>query len=208
MNFIVHRTNSIADLDRVTDLSWGCEIDLRSDFGNSLQIRGTAVIETGKLLLSHDPWARGEDFEDWLKAFKSRGIRGTLILNTKEDGLEARCLELMKTYDISNFFFLDTALPTLVKWTKQGIRNFAVRVSHFEPLDFALKFKGLCDWAWVDCFDRIPLDLQVLLRLQTEGFKTCLVSPELQSGTKDDVSRFVYLKPNLNAICTKRPEWW
>jgi hypothetical protein len=103
--FIRHRVNAIADLSRV-DPAWGVEIDLRSD-----------VAAPGNIHLSHDPWKRGDDFGPWLDEFKKRGITGPIILNTKEDGLEETLIGAMKQAGIESFFFLDTALPTLVRWT-------------------------------------------------------------------------------------------
>ena len=37
-------------------------------------------------------------------------------LNTKDDGLEDRVLVAMDETGVTQFFFLDTVLPTLVKW--------------------------------------------------------------------------------------------
>lgn len=197
MKYIVHRTNTTQDLDRVSDLSWGCEIDLRSDLS-----------QPNKLHLSHNAWERGEDFDSWLKTFKAKNISGTLILNTKEDGLEDAILERLKSHKIENYFFLDTALPTLVKWTQiKGIQNFAVRLSHYEPIEFVERFSGLASWVWVDCFHLRPLSHELLIKLKTK-FKICLVSPELQGGTHEDFAKFRELANHSDAICTKKPQTW
>lgn len=194
-NFVLHRCNTISSLDSVKP-EWGVEIDLRSDLS-----------QKNYLHLSHEPWERGESFKNWLEAFKQKKISGPIILNTKEDGLEKSILDQLANHGIKNYFFLDTALPTMVKWTKQN-KNFSVRLSSYEPTDFVEKFKGLCDWVWVDCFDKKYLDLSVIQKIKKD-FKICLVSPELQGGDEKDIARFralLSLQPDL--ICTKKPSSW
>lgn len=196
MTLIQHRCNTSLQL-QLLDPSYGVEIDLRS----SLQRKG-------QLHLSHDPWVEGENFEVWLQHYKKSSLQGPLILNTKEDGLESRVLELLGQYGITNFFFLDTALPTLVKWSiKENKKFFAVRWSQFEPVEFCEKFKDHCEWVWVDCFFlNIPPN-DIIKHLQ-KSFKICLVSPELQGGDVSLISDFKKSLPSLDAVCTKRPDLW
>lgn len=196
MQLIKHRCNQIKDLQ---DLSpeYGVEIDLRS-----------SVSVSGKMHLSHDPWAEGEDFGKWLAAYKAKGLSGPLILNTKEDGLEFKALEQLDKLQIKNYFFLDTALPTLVKWTvKNDQKHFAVRWSKYEPLEFCEKFKDLCDWVWVDCFFLEIPPAAVIEKLKT-SFKVCLVSPELQGGDVKLISEFRNKIGKVDAVCSKRPDLW
>lgn len=195
MKLIQHRINTVQQLNALSPRVNGCEIDLRSHSSNP-----------GKLHLSHDPWVEGVDFEMWLKAYKHKNFSGPLILNTKEDGLEDRALELLAHYQITQFFFLDTALPTLVRWTKQkNEKRFAIRLSDYEPKELAEKFQGLADWIWVDCFDTKPIDAGLLPK---HDFKICLVSPELQGGNVDQISNFKLLAQQSHAVCTKYPDKW
>lgn len=197
MQFIRHRINRIRELEEL-DLQYGAEIDLRSDVGTS-----------GQLHLSHDPWVRGDDFEAWLALYAERGIAGPLILNTKEDGLEERIFAMLAKAKIDNFFFLDTALPTLVKWMAVGKgASFAVRCSAFEPPDAALKLAGEArPWAWVDCFGGEPLPVEAVRRLLPR-FRICLVSPELQGQPLSRIDEFLTLGSLAEAICTKQPGEW
>lgn len=193
---IVHRRNRICELNSANP-EWGVEVDLRS----SVQI-------PGGIHLSHDPWSEGDFLEDWLKAFRARGIKGTLILNTKEDGLEMRVLELLKKYEIDQYFFLDTALPTLVSFTfRQENSHFAIRYSQYEPLEAVRLFRGKAEWVWVDCFDALPVPVEAVKSLKSD-FKVCLVSPELQKGMIQADGPFTGLLPYCDAICTKDPEAW
>lgn len=194
--FIRHRANSIDELAKI-ELDWGVEIDLRSDVSSS-----------GKIHLSHDPWIRGDDFEEWLKVFSDLKIKGPIILNTKEDGLEQKVIELLKQYDISSYFFLDTTLPTLVRWTIiNSLKNFSVRYSQFEPEILAKKFANKANWLWVDCFNGTPPDIKPLLKLK-KAFLICLVSPELQGVQSIDWDSFSDLFKLADAICTKNPKQW
>ena len=194
MKFISHRRNTIEEL-QATPREYGVEVDIRSD--------------NGKLVIHHDPFARGDDFEEWLKHFQ----HGTLILNVKEEGLEARLIDLMKQYKIEDYFFLDQSFPFLIKWSKLGEHHCAVRVSEFESIETALSLAGKIDWVWVDCFTKFPLAGMDAKRLQDAGFKLCLVSPELQGRPADtaipELAKLLNERHiTADAICTKNPELW
>lgn len=194
MNFISHRRNTIAEL-QATPKEYGVEVDIRSD--------------NAQLIIHHDPLTPGENFETWLKHYR----HGTLILNVKEEGLEARLIELMKQYQISDYFFLDQSFPFLIKWSKLGERRCAVRVSEFESIETALSLAGKIDWVWVDCFTHFPLTGSDAKRLQDRGFKLCLVSPELQGRLAEtEIAQLASLlrerSIQAEAICTKNPDLW
>lgn len=194
MKFIAHRRNTIEEL-KTTPSEYGVEVDIRSD--------------KGQLIIHHDPLALGENFEAWLKHYQ----HGTLILNVKEEGLEACLIELMKQYHITDYFFLDQSFPFLIKWSKLGEHRCAVRVSEFESIETALSLAGKVDWVWVDCFTHFPLSREEAKRLQDAGLKLCLVSPELQGRSAEtEIPQLAQLlhersiKPE--AICTKRVDLW
>ena len=86
MEFIAHRINTIKELKKLS-IDFGVELDLR-DYGN-------------RLILQHEPFVDGEDFEDYLKHYN----HGTMILNIKSERIEYRVLELIKKYDIKNISF-------------------------------------------------------------------------------------------------------
>lgn len=194
MKLISHRRNTIQDLN-ATLQKYGVEVDIRS--------RGE------QLIIHHDPFVAGESFEDWIAAYQ----HGTLILNIKEEGLEARLIALMKLYGIDDYFFLDQSFPFLVKWAKAGEHRCAVRVSEFESIDTALTLAGKVDWVWVDCFTRFPLSNEDAQRLKNAGFKLCIVSPELQGrDAETEIPLLVQLLGKrgiqADAVCTKRPDLW
>lgn len=196
MMYFQHRMNEAAGLGAL-DPSWGVEIDLRSN-----------VERPGHIHLSHDPWRLGQPLEDWLAVFRASELRGPVILNTKEDGLEDRALELCRQRGVEDVLFLDTAAPTLVNHVERGLGHlFFVRVSRDEPVEAVQAFRGKVHWAWVDCFNGEPLPPSVVDRLRPD-FKVCLVSPELHGRPLDEVRRFGDLFRLAQGVCTKMPGLW
>lgn len=194
MKIIAHRRNTINELN-ASPTKYGVEVDIRS-CGN-------------KLIIHHDPFVDGESFDDWVAAYR----HGTLILNVKEEGLEARLIALMKSHGIDDYFFLDQSFPFLVKWANMGERRCAIRVSEFESIATALTLAGKVDWVWVDCFTRFPLSEDDARRLKEAGFRLCLVSPELQGrDAATEIPQLAKLLVERNiqadAVCTKRPDLW
>lgn len=192
MILVSHRRNTVAQL-RDTPRNYGVEVDIRSD--------------RDRLIIHHDPFADGEDFENWLENYSHR----LLILNLKEEGLEQRLLALMAARKIDEFFFLDQSFPFLVKTARGGEKRTAVRVSEFESIRTAESLAGLVDWIWLDCFTRFPVTGEDAARLRSLGFRLCLVSPELQ-GRPDEIPALRALLRrdgvDADAVCTKRPDLW
>ena len=194
MKLIRHRRNTIEEL-RSTPSEFGIEIDIRSHGSD--------------LMLHHDVFTVGANFDQWLKEFH----HGTLILNVKEEGLEDACLERMRRFGIEDFFFLDQSFPFLIKTARTGEKRCAVRISEYESIDTVMALRGMVNWVWVDCFTRFPLDAEQAARLRQAGFHLCLVSPELQGRTGDaPVKAMRALLDELgivcDAVCTKTPELW
>lgn len=187
MELIAHRINTVAELQMVSP-EYGVEIDLR-DFGN-------------RLVLQHDPFKDGEDFEEYLKHYK----HGTMILNIKSERIELQVIELVKKYNIQKYFFLDSSFPMIHLLSKSGERNMALRFSEYEGLDTILNMKHKVEWVWVDCFSKLPIDQKSFQLLKENGFKICLVSPELQAQPEKLAPYKLYLQEEgilFDAICTK-----
>ncbi|MDX2147387.1 MAG: phosphatidylinositol-specific phospholipase C/glycerophosphodiester phosphodiesterase family protein [Planctomycetota bacterium] len=190
MLFIQHRVNTIEQLKQ-TPTEFGVEIDLRD--------RGD------RLIVVHDPFSDGEDFERWLDHYH----HALVILNVKSERIEHRVLELVKTRGITSYFFLDSSFPMMRLLSKQGENNLAVRFSEFEPVEGALAMAGQARWAWIDCFTKMPLTESTYGRLKPH-FKLCAVSPELQGRAPETIASYAReLQPfPMDAVCTKRPDLW
>lgn len=187
MEFIAHRINTIEELKEIPT-EYGVELDLR-DHGD-------------KLILAHDPFVDGEDFEEYLKEYK----HGTMILNIKSERIEYRVLELIQKYNIKDYFFLDSSFPMIYLLSKEGEKNIALRFSEFEGIDTVLNMEGKVKWIWIDCFSKLPITQANFKILKDKGFKFCLVSPELQGQNEKLEEYKAYLATQnivLDAICTK-----
>jgi len=194
MKFIAHRINTIEQLNKLPR-ELGAEIDLR-DSGN-------------KIILQHDPFKSGEDFEEYIKHYR----HGTLILNIKSERIEHRVLEIIQKHEITDYFFLDCSFPMIYTLSNLGEKNLAIRFSEFEKIDTILAVEDRVGWIWIDCFTYLPLTKEITQIFKNANLKTCLVSPELQ-GRDSDVENYkkYVLDKNieLDAICTKEyniPRW-
>ena len=185
--FIAHRINTVAELEE-TPAHFGVEVDLRD--------------RDGKLFLQHEPFIGGDNFEEYLKHYH----HGTMILNIKSERIEHKVIDLLKKYDIRDYFFLDSSFPMIHTLSKEGEKNIALRYSEYESLESVLKMQGRARWVWVDCFHNFPLDKNTYDQLKLAGFKLCLVSPELQ-GRDQDIEIYKEQMKNegiiFDAICTK-----
>jgi len=183
-----HRINTVEELIN-TPQNYGIEIDLRD--------------EGGELILAHDPFVKGERFLDFLKYYKHNG----LILNIKSERIEWKVLELLDQHKVQNYFFLDSSFPMMVALAQKGITKQALRFSEYESLETILAFKGKAQWVWVDCFTQYPLTQKSYKVLKENGFKLCLVSPELQGRFDDVEPTQKWLKSEqflLDGICSKQ----
>jgi hypothetical protein len=187
VEYIAHRVNTIEELQQ-TPKEYGVEVDLR-DYEK-------------RLILQHDPFKDGEDFEEFLKHFN----HGTMVLNIKSEGIEHKVIEYIHRYNIKKYFFLDSSFPMIYLLSKNNEKNIALRFSEYEEVDTILKMAGKVKWVWVDCFSRLPITPEKYALLKKNGFQLCLVSPELQ---RQDEKLELY-KQDLHekgiifdAICTK-----
>jgi hypothetical protein len=194
MIYVAHRINTIQELKNVPK-RFGVEIDLRDHH------------ET--IILQHDPFKDGESFEEYLKHYTHK----LLILNVKSERIELKIIELLKKYNIKNYFFLDSSFPMIYLLSQQGEKNLAIRFSEFEGLDTVLAVKDRVSWVWVDCFTKLPLSKEIFAKLKASGLKLCLVSPELQGRDEDIETYRKFLQQenlHVDAICTKKyniPRW-
>ena len=188
MEFIAHRINKLEELEKLCK-KYGVEIDLRDNVD-------------GKIYINHDPFILGEDFEEYLRKYS----HGTMILNVKSERIELKILDLLKKYNINNYFFLDSSFPMIKLLSDRGEKNIALRYSEYEGLDTLEKMQGKVNWVWVDCFTELPINNEIYRKIKNMGYKLCLVSPELQNQ-KEKLELYAKQikdeKIEFDAICTK-----
>jgi len=190
---IVHRINTPEAL-AATPKEFGVEMDLHA--------------HGERLVVHHDAFHDAIDFEAWLDAYDHAFV----ILNIKEEGVEARARDLTLARGIEDFFMLDLSFPALMKMVQGGESRVAIRVSEYEATASALTLAGRADWVWLDVFHGFPISKSDYNKLREGDFKLCLVSPELHGR---DVSEIAEMRAamqdmgiTVDAVCTKRPELW
>jgi len=186
--YICHRVNNCDMLNNIDNIH-GVEIDLRDC--------------NEELILSHDPFRSGESFECFLKMYNKKMI----ILNIKSERIEFKVIELLKKYNIEEYFFLDSTFPMIYQLYKNNEPNIAIRFSEFETIDNIDKIKHMFKWVWVDCFTEFPLTIEMYNKIKRCNLKICLVSPELQNHKVSKIIEYkkIIKKNNfyIDAICTK-----
>ena len=174
MEIIIHRVNTIKKLRSISN-NFGTEIDIRSS--------------SSKLILSHEPFAKGDSLENYLSEYK----KGTLILNIKESGIEQSVLKLIKKYKIKSYFLLDVEFPYIFKTLDEKLnKNIAVRFSEYEPINLSNKLINRVNWIWLDTYKKFPLNSKNLKYIKK--FKSCLVCPERWNRQRDIKKYYLLMK--------------
>jgi hypothetical protein len=167
--FIIHRINDLQHLD-IIDPIYGVEIDLRD--------QSQHTCENTNIILSHDPFKTGVNFESFLQRYN----KDVLILNIKSERIEFECLKLLEKYNITNYFFLDSSFPMIYLLNKQyNNNNIACRFSEFEPIENYQSIENMIKYIWVDCFTKLSLNKTNYNIFKNDNKKICIVSPELQN---------------------------
>lgn len=193
MLIIHHRINDLAKLANVPATA-GVEVDLHA-YGD-------------RLIVHHDPYKEGVDFDEWLAAFSHAFV----IFNIKEEGIEREVRDRSVAAGIERFFMLDLSFPALIKMAKSGERRLAVRVSEYEPVQQALRLAEMVEWVWLDVFFGFPINRADVDALKKSGLKLCLVSPELHGRDVAEIAemqaRITQDGLDIDAVCTKQPNLW
>ena len=157
----LHRINTLELLQSLPQ-GVGIEFDVR-DSG-------------GRLIVTHDPFTDGPDFHVFAEFIGNRPC----IVNIKSEGIEPMCMEILAKAGVTDYFFLDSSFPMIVKMSNFGHTQFAVRYSEFESMETIFAMQNRAQWVWVDSFTSLILTKEVADAFHEAGFRLCLVSPELQ----------------------------
>lgn len=188
MIYVAHRINTVEELNSVPE-KFGVEIDVR-DVG-------------GELILAHDAFVGGERFSNFLKYYRHK----LLVVNIKSYGIESKILEELKTFKVTEFFFLDSAASVIIQLCEGNQAHFSGRVSEFESIETIRLSKNLFDWVWVDCFTEYSLSTEIYATLhKLLNKKICLTSPDLLKRSheiEDHAKKIKQTNCYPDAICTK-----
>lgn len=194
MQIIKHRINTVQELLN-TQIDYGVEVDIRSS-GRELTVH-------------HDAFSFGITFDEWLEYYR----HGKMIVNCKEEGIEAQIVAKLLEKSITDYIFLDCSSATINRYKSNDEFPFFGRVSYFECLDNILNNTNLFSGIWIDTFSGLPLNREEIKKLSEIELYTCLVSPELIPGRND--ADVISLKQQMfdmcfepNAVCTKNDTKW
>jgi glycerophosphoryl diester phosphodiesterase len=183
--------NTLRSFINSTRLGFGCETDIR-DFNS-------------ELVVSHDmPGSECLKLNPVLELFENSDL--LLAINIKADGLQKLVQASLNKYNLSKYFVFDMSVPEEKKYIVSGFNVFG-RQSEYEPeIPFYNDIKGV----WLDAFEKIWYNENLINSHLKNGKQVCLVSSELHG--RDHLSHWEVLKSfsltdNDNLIlCTDFPE--
>lgn len=198
MNIIAHRgfwkneseKNTKKAIQRAIENGYGFETDFR-DYGQVI-------------LISHNP-PKGNEMtaEEVFRLYHESGSKELLALNIKADGLQDMMEELLKKYEITNYFFFDMSVCDTVLYAEKQL-NIASRRSEYEK---ELPFYEVSSTVWVDFFYNDSLVIQEVEKYLNDGKIVCIVSPELHKRDYHNLWSQLKLINHANlCLCTDYPD--
>jgi hypothetical protein len=185
---VSHRINTIEQIEKLNP-DEAIEFDVRDS--------------NGKCIVEHDAFQIGLDFETFLKAVGKR----FLLVNIKSEGIEMKVLELLKFYNIHNFFLFDCSFPKIIELANMGERRIGVRFSEYETIETVMSLKNKIEWVWVDSFEVFSMTKEIMEKIKNAGMKMCLVSPDLHKKPEEIASYINSCIDNsffFDAVCCKQ----
>ncbi len=189
----VHEKNSEVAFKRSFENGFGLETDIR-DY-------------KGELVISHDiPEGGCLPFQRLLEIYRDLDSKLLLALNIKSDGLHGAIRELLKKYNVTNYFVFDMSVPDMLGYLKSNLTVFSRHSEYENKPVFYDQVTGI----WLDSFENEWWGEETL-KLHLEAQKSvCIVSPELHHRnfqlTWNKLSSMSIIDdPNL-MLCTDYPE--
>ena len=186
VKIIAHRVNTLKNLTKLDNDIFGVETDLR--------------YYKDKLILSHDPNAKGDNFNKFLKKTNK-----TIFLNIKSSGILKNIISLVKN---KNVFFLDISFSEIDHLFKLNLsKKILLRFSCYENFDLSNKYMKKIKWIWFDYFNDLKISIKNYKYFKKYNKKICLVSPDLLGKKKDILKYIKYLNKNkiiIDAVCVKQ----
>jgi glycerophosphoryl diester phosphodiesterase len=167
MKILSHRGYWVTELEKNTKLAFLRSFEL--GFGTETDIRDSS----GNLVISHDPASGSEMLLRDFLLLCPDDI--TIALNIKADGLARLVRDVLLPYKKIDWFVFDMAIPDMRDHL--AIQNpVFCRMSEVESYPPWLE---KCDGVWLDAFDELWFDTNLIDSLLERGKKICIVSPEL-----------------------------
>ena len=154
--------NQFVAFKRSFKLGFGTETDIR-DYN-------------GELAISHDMADEScMKVETFFEIYKSFDNKLPLALNIKADGLQQRLKELIKKFEIRNYFVFDMSVPDGLVSLKYGFNTFTRQSEYEKEPSFYKEAEGI----WLDEFHAHWIDEGTIQFHLDNKKKICIVSPDL-----------------------------
>jgi hypothetical protein len=161
----------------------------------------------GQVVISHDVADEScmparQFFEFYLQHDSSL----PLALNVKADGLQSLMADLLLEYEVTNYFFFDMSVPDMLGYIRKGLKSFA-RLSEYEKEAILYdKIAGI----WLDGFDGVWYNPDIIKSHLSAGKKVCVVSEELHGRSADtqwaSLKEWGFHREQDFMLCTDLPE--
>jgi glycerophosphoryl diester phosphodiesterase len=169
-----------------------------SGFGVETDVRDVA----GRLVISHDmPSGAEMDLGEFMALLNGRPL--PIALNIKSDGLVSQLVAILGDCEVHDWFVFDMSVPDMKSYISAGVPVFT-RMSEVErePIWLAGSVG-----VWLDSFDGIWYDNELIENLLKLEKRVCVVSPELHK--RDYLPLWHQLRPlagsDLLMLCTDLP---
>ena len=190
---VLEKNEKIA-FERSFSLGYGTETDIR-DY-------------KGELVISHDIANEASlSVQELFEIYNKYNKNLPLALNIKADGLQNKLKELLKQYNIINYFVFDMSVPDSLGYLKQNMKVFT-RESEYESIpSFYEESHGI----WLDEFKGHWITKDIIKKHIDYNKQVCIVSPDLHKRDykkewQDYKNIEKELKINNLIICTDFPE--
>jgi glycerophosphoryl diester phosphodiesterase len=174
------------------------------DFGTETDIRD----RNSRLVISHDMAdSKAMPVEDFLDIYRRYNKPLPLALNIKADGLQQELQRLLDTYQVSNYFVFDMAVPDGLAYARRSMRTFT-RQSEYETEP---AFYALAHGVWLDEFHSHWISEDTVAQHLSQGKQLCIVSPDLhQREFREEWLHYQQLEQRIGSsqlmLCTDFPE--
>jgi hypothetical protein len=180
--------------ERSFSLGFGTETDLRDLYK--------------KLVVSHDiPDESAMTGSEFFEIYRQYSSELTLALNVKSDGLQKILWELLKKFNIENYFVFDMSVPDGLQYIKQGGFNVFTRQSEYEKEP---SFYDQAQGVWMDMFVNDWIEEKDIEKHLEKGKKICIVSPDLHKRNHlpfwEKLSKMSVAESKNLMLCTDFPE--
>jgi len=162
----------------------------------------------GEIVVSHDMPCLKDDimtFNEFLSLYQTHGDNLKLAVNVKADGMQNSVINLLKKYNVTNYFLFDMSVPDAIAYYKKGLKNIFTRQSDYEDLP---SFYSIASGVWMDEFEKEWISKDLIYKNLDSQRDVVIVSPELHK--KDNyLARWNFYK-TLNHeklfLCTDFPQ--